>query len=44
MYARMPLIFVFDRRTAEGYDDAEAQFLEASERSGAFVVWSTECT
>jgi hypothetical protein len=37
------LVFVVDRPTAEGYDDAEAQFLEAGEKSGAFVVWSNEC-
>jgi|HubBroStandDraft_2_1064218.scaffolds.fasta_scaffold1406934_2 hypothetical protein len=37
------LIFVVDKPTAEGHDDAEAQFLEAGEKSGAFVVWSTEC-
>ncbi len=37
------LIFVVDKNTAGGHDDAEAQFLEAAEKSGAFVVWSTEC-
>jgi hypothetical protein len=38
------LIFVVDRPTEEGPEDAEAEFVEASEKSGAFVVWSTECS
>jgi hypothetical protein len=43
MYPDEALIFVVDKATAEGHDDAEAQFVEAGEKSGAFVVWSTEC-
>jgi hypothetical protein len=43
-YPDEALVFVVDKSAAEGHDDAEAQFLEASEKSGAFVVWSTECS
>jgi hypothetical protein len=43
-YAGEALVFVIDKPTVDGIDDAEAQFLEASEKSGAFVVWSTECS
>jgi hypothetical protein len=37
------LTFVVKRSTVQGHDEAEEQFLEASEKSGAFVIWSTEC-
>jgi hypothetical protein len=36
------LVFVVDKLAIEGCENAEPQFLEASEKSGAFVVWSTE--
>ncbi len=34
------LIFVVDQATVAGYGHAEAQFLEASEKSGALVISS----
>ncbi len=34
------LIFVVNRATVEGHQDAEAQLLDASEKSGALVVSS----
>jgi hypothetical protein len=37
-----PLVFVVDRSTIEGNEDAEAQFLAASEKSGALVVSSRQ--
>ncbi len=37
-----PLVFVVDHSTIEGYVEAEAQFLDASEKSGALVVSSAE--
>jgi hypothetical protein len=36
------LIFVVDRATVEGHVGAEAQFLEASEKSGALVIASVQ--
>lgn len=36
------LLFIVDQSTIDGYVDAEAQLLEASEKSGALVVSSTE--
>jgi hypothetical protein len=35
-------VFVVDRSTIDGYENAEAQLLEASEKSGALVVSSDE--
>ncbi len=34
------LIFVVDQSTIEGHIDAEVQFLEVSEKSGALIVGS----
>jgi hypothetical protein len=38
----LALVFVFDRSTIEGSADAEAQLLEASEKSGALVISSVQ--
>ena len=37
-----PLVFVIDRATVEGNSDAQAQFLEASEKSDASVISSVQ--
>jgi hypothetical protein len=34
------LLFVVDQSTVEGYVDAESQFREASQKSGALVICS----
>jgi hypothetical protein len=35
-------VFVVDQSTVEDYEDAEAQVLEASEKSGALVISSVQ--
>jgi hypothetical protein len=37
-----PLLFIVDRSTIDGYLDAESQFLDESEKSGAMVVSSMQ--
>jgi hypothetical protein len=36
------LLFVVDQSTVEGYVDAESQFREASQKSGALVICSLD--
>lgn len=37
-----PLLFVVDHATIEHHLDAEAQLLEASEKSGALIIGSVQ--